>query len=236
MKKLLLVLTIVAGTTFSASAQIAQGSILVDTYYGFTNLPGAIYNDAWNTEAGNWNGGEATTSSFGPIGLRAEYMTSDKLSIGIDFALNLNSASFTGEDYDYNNIDTTTGNYQTISFTAEGSSTKWGAMVTLNYHFVTNSVVDFYLTGGVGYKNRTSTLDQNNPNFTNNGEADNVAFEDYHVNLLNRVTALTPETSIPLAARLGLGLRVFFTDNIGANIGLGFGQGGILNAGLSVAL
>ena len=233
MKKLLLVLTIVAGTTFSASAQIAQGSILVDTYYGFTNIPGAIYNDAWDLESSYWNGGEATTSGIGPLGIRVEYMTSDKLSVGIDFALNLNSASFTGEDYDYNNMDST-GNFQPISFTAEGSSTKWGAMVTLNYHFVTNDIVDFYLTAGAGYKNRSSTLEQDNPNYTNNaGEPDNVAFEEH--NSFFRITSLTPETSIPLAARIGLGLRVFFTDNIGANIGLGFGQGGILNAGLSFA-
>jgi hypothetical protein len=38
---------------------------------------------------------------------------------------------------------------------------------------------------------------------------------------------------IPVAMRVGVGMRYFFTKNIGANLGLGFGQGGIINAGLS---
>lgn len=219
MKKLLLILTIIAGTTFSASAQIAQGSILVDTYYGFTNLPGALYNTNWEFEASFWGTNGITKSGLGPIGVRAEYMTTDKLGVGIDFALNLNSASFDGEytDYDSN------GDPITASFIAEGSSTKWGAMVTLNYHVVTNDVIDFYLMGGVGYKNRTSTLTTTHGYYTD---------EEFN----NQAIGLTPETAVPIAGRLGLGLRVFFTDNIGANVGLGFGQGGILNAGLSFAL
>jgi opacity protein-like surface antigen len=199
---------------FSASAQIAQGSIIVDAYYGFTNLPGALYNSNWEFEADWWDA-EATTSGLGPIGIRAEYMTTDKLGVGIDFALNLNSASFEGTyiDNDGNNMN----------FLTEGSSTKWGAMVTLNYHAVTNDVIDFYVMGGVGYKNRSSTLETGHPYYTD---------EEFNAQAIG----LTPETAIPLAARLGIGLRVFFTDNIGANVGLGFGQGGILNAGLSFAL
>ncbi|MDB4340239.1 hypothetical protein OAA13_01150, partial [Crocinitomicaceae bacterium] len=140
-------------------------------------------------------------------------LATDKLGLGIDFALNTNSASFVGTDY---------VNGEEISFDTEGSSTKWGAMITLNYHAFTNEVIDFYIMGGAGYKNRTSTLTTTNPNYTDE------QFNDQAI-------GLTPETSIPLAARLGLGLRIFFTENIGANVGLGFGQGGILNAGLSFA-
>ena len=95
-------------------------------------------------------------------------------------------------------------------------------MITLNYHAFTNEVIDFYIMAGAGYKNRTSTLTTTNPNYTDE------QFDDQAI-------GLTPETAIPLAARLGVGLRIFFTENIGANVGLGFGQGGILNAGLSFA-
>jgi opacity protein-like surface antigen len=38
---------------------------------------------------------------------------------------------------------------------------------------------------------------------------------------------------IPVASRIGVGLRYFFTDNLGANLGLGFGQGGLINVGIS---
>lgn len=213
MKKLLLVFAMFAGTTFSATAQVQQGSILVDAYYGFTNVPGALYNSNWDYEAQWWGATEATTSGLGPIGIRAEYLVTDKLGLGIDFALNTNSASFVGTDY----VDG-----EAISFDTEGASTKWGAMITLNYHAFTNEVIDFYIMGGAGYKNRTSTLITNNPYYTND------EFDDQAV-------GLTPETAIPLAARLGVGVRIFFTENIGANVGLGFGQGGILNAGLSFA-
>jgi opacity protein-like surface antigen len=213
MKKLLLVFAMFVGTTFSASAQVQQGSILVDAYYGFTNIPGALYNSNWDFEAEYWGATEANTSGLGPIGIRAEYLATDKLGLGIDFALNTNSASFVGTDY---------VNGEEISFDTEGSSTKWGAMITLNYHAFTNEVIDFYIMGGAGYKNRTSTLTTTNPNYTDE------QFNDQAI-------GLTPDTSIPLAARLGLGLRIFFTENIGANVGLGFGQGGILNAGLSFA-
>ena len=213
MKKLLLLFAMFAGTTFSASAQVQQGSILVDAYYGFTNIPGALYNSNWDFEAEWWGATEANTSGLGPIGIRAEYLATDKLGLGIDFALNTNSASFVGTDY---------VNGEEISFGTEGSSTKWGAMITLNYHAFTNEVIDFYIMAGAGYKNRTSTLTTTNPNYTDE------QFDDQAI-------GLTPETAIPLAARLGVGLRIFFTENIGANVGLGFGQGGILNAGLSFA-
>ncbi|MBT5437891.1 MAG: hypothetical protein HOK92_01670, partial [Flavobacteriales bacterium] len=129
MKKLLLVFAMFVGTTFSASAQVQQGSILVDAYYGFTNIPGALYNSNWDFEAEYWGATEANTSGLGPIGIRAEYLATDKLGLGIDFALNTNSASFVGTDY---------VNGEEISFDTEGSSTKWGAMITLNYHAFTN--------------------------------------------------------------------------------------------------
>ena len=51
----------------------------------------------------------------------------------------------------------------------------------------------------------------------------------------NYQTEEVSSTVIPVAARIGLGTRIFFTENIGANVGVGFGQGGILTAGLSFA-
>ena len=44
------------------------------------------------------------------------------------------------------------------------------------------------------------------------------------------------EGLLPVAMRIGAGMRYFFTDNIGANVAIGIGQGGILNAGLSFKL
>ena len=64
---------------------------------------------------------------------------------------------------------------------------------------------------GAGYGNRSFTFKSTDPNYT---EA-------------------SVKSLIPVASRIGVGLRYFFTDNIGANLALGFGQGGLLNAGIS---
>ena len=211
MKKLLLGIIVIAGTSFSGTAQVAQGNILVDAYYGFTNVGAALYETNWDFEAAYW-GTEAETSSLGPIGLRAEYLVSDKFGVGVDFAFDQSSSSFE-RSYDSD------GDGVEEAYLTEGKTFKWGAMLTLNYHMVTNQYIDLYLMGGAGYKSRTSSL-------TTNELMGAEAFDEQAI-------GLTPETAIPFAGRLGLGCRFFFTENIGANVGIGLGQGGLVNAGLS---
>lgn len=211
MKKLLLGIIVIAGTSFSGSAQVAQGNILVDAYYGFTNVGAALYETNWDFEAAYW-GTEAETSSLGPIGVRAEYLVSDKFGVGVDFAFDKSSSSFV-RSYDSD------GDGVEEAYLTEGKTFKWGAMLTLNYHMVTNQYIDLYLMGGAGYKSRTSSL-------TTNELMGAEAFDEQAI-------GLTPETAIPFAGRLGLGCRFFFTENIGANVGIGLGQGGLVNAGLS---
>jgi opacity protein-like surface antigen len=89
---------------------------------------------------------------------------------------------------------------------------KLGIMPFINYHFIENDNLDFYGMFGVGYGKRTLTFTTNDPNFLDD----------------------SLEGSLPIAARIGVGLRYFFTENLGANLGLGFGQGGLINAGVSV--
>ena len=216
MKKLLLGIIVIAGTSFSGTAQVAQGNILVDTYYGFTNAGQSLYESSWEIEAQYWQNlgqeSSVTTSGLGPIGFRAEYLVSDKFGVGMDFAFDQGSASLTRSyDSDGDGIEE---NYLT-----EGKTFKWGAMLTLNYHMVTNQYIDLYLTSGAGYKSRTSSLTTN----------ELMGAEEFD----EQAIGLTPETVIPFAGRLGLGCRFFFTENIGANVGVGFGQGGLMNAGLS---
>ena len=211
MKKLLLGIIVIAGTSFSGTAQVAQGNILVDAYYGFTNVGAALYETNWDFEAAYW-GTEAETSSLGPIGLRAEYLVSDKFGVGVDFAFDQSSSSLE-RSYDSD------GDGVEEAYLTEGKTFKWGAMLTLNYHMVTNQYIDLYLMGGAGYKSRTSSL-------TTNELMGAEAFDEQAI-------GITPETAFPFAGRLGLGCRFFFTENIGANVGIGLGQGGLVNAGLS---
>ena len=41
------------------------------------------------------------------------------------------------------------------------------------------------------------------------------------------------ESLIPISYKIGVGMRYFFTENIGANLALGLGQGGLVNVGVS---
>jgi len=192
-----------------ASAQALEpGNVVFDVYYGFPNLYKAVF------RAGYANSGQEqglTISGIGPVGIRGEYMLADKVGLGIDIGFNNTKLSYTENYLVYNS---NTGNYDTRTYQYDFSTKKIGVMATFNYHFIDNDVVDFYGVFGVGYGNRSYTFSSTDPYY-----------------LEQSVSGL-----IPVAARIGVGVRYFLTDNLGLNIAAGFGQGGILNAGLSVKL
>jgi outer membrane protein W len=111
-------------------------------------------------------------------------------------------------EYDeYDSYDNKTYNYKY-------STSKISAIVTFNYHLLESSDnLDLYLVGGIGYGNRTFKEETDNPNYTT------VDFKSV----------------IPVATRLGFGMRYFFTDNIGVNAAIGLGNG-LLTGGLSIKL
>ena len=197
MKKLLFVFAMVAGTTFSASAQVQQGTILVDAYYGMPNLYKSIFEAAASSvEATN-----VKTGGIGPVGIRAEWMAAEKFGVGIDLCY---SDVYVKED---------AMGSDGMMYNYEIRSPKIGIMATMNYHFVSTETVDFYFIAGGGWKNRTLTSTTDDPNYTT---------DSIDMSLLN------------IAARVGVGARIFFTENIGINLGVGFGQGSILNVGVSM--
>ncbi len=91
-------------------------------------------------------------------------------------------------------------------------TSKFGVMATFNWHFVESSDnLDAYAMFGAGYGNRSFTFTSTDPDYIES----------------------SIESLIPVAMRIGAGMRYFFTDNIGVNLALGFGQGGLVNAGIS---
>tara|TARA_B110000037_G_C16939346_1_gene432064 strand:- start:71 stop:733 length:663 start_codon:yes stop_codon:yes gene_type:complete len=220
MKKLLLGIIVIAGTSFSGSAQaLSQGSIVADVYYGFPNLYKTTLEAAYID-----SGEDFAVGGYGPVGVRGEYLLSEKLGIGVDFMINNTNVSYNYSGYEYSGQDddgmwiyAVDDNGALIETTYEDkiSTTKIGFMATLNYHIVNNDRIDFCFTAGAGYKNRSWKY-----------ESTDRAYESTSIS----------STLIPVAARIALNTRIFFTENIGANIGVGIGQGGILTAGLSFAL
>ncbi len=194
MKKLILplvALTIMLAPNKSNAQALEAGKIIVDGYYGFPNLFTTVFENAYS----NASGTGLTFGSEGPLGIRAEYLISDKVGFGIDLGMNSSSIYYSENTYDY-------------TF----KTRKIGAMVTFNYHFVESDKFDVYFVTGAGYGNRTFKITSTEPEYTE-------PTMDFNL--------------VPVSAKIGVGLRYFFTEQIGFNLGLGIGQGGLVNVGIS---
>lgn len=184
---------------------VEEGNVIIDTYYGFPNLYTAVFKSAYANSGSEIN---LKIGGLGPLGLRAEYMVADKIGIGLDIGMNNSYVRYSEETTVYN---TTTGNYDPVTYDYDFTTQKIGVMATFNYHFLDNDQVDAYAVFGAGYGNRNFKFESTDPNY-----------EAGDINSL-----------IPVASKIGVGVRYFFTDNIGINLCIGFGQGGIVNGGIS---
>ena len=197
MKKLVLPLLVVIATMISGKSQAQEGRIIVDGYYGYGSLYNAIFKALVSNNA------SSTFKGLGPMGVRGEYMISDKVGFGLDIAYTSSSIKYSETILDMN--------LNFVTYDATLKTAKLGTMVTFNYHFVNNDKFDSYFVFGLGYGNRTFKA-----------ESDYAGYVSPEYN-----------STFPVASRLGVGMRYFFTEKIGLNLGLGLGQGGLLNAGVS---
>lgn len=206
MKKLilpLLSLTMFLAPIKSNAQALEAGTIIVDGYYGFGNL----YNSVFKALASS-SGSNVTTSSMGPLGIKGEYLLSSKVGFGLDLGYSSAKLSYTDTYTDYYDANLNPV-YKTYDYSLK--TAKIGVMVTFNYHFVESDKFDAYFITGLGYGNRT--------------------FKE-----TSTYTGYTPakiSSVFPIASRIGFGMRYFFTQNIGANLGLGLGQGGLVNFGIT---
>ena len=151
MKKLLLVLTIIAGTTFSASAQspVMKGNILIDAGIGWPTG-----NLLWNDDGNDWQNYKVNGGPFA-FGGRIEYMVADGFGIGLD-------GNYVTTGYNYDQEFTTFDqdfNDSTYSVNSDLTTKRMRVMIRMNKHIVQNDLVDAYIGAGVGYKyvSRVST-------------------------------------------------------------------------------
>jgi opacity protein-like surface antigen len=207
------VLIAVAVATVSFNQQtyaqaVEEENIVIEAYYGFPNLYTSVFKAAYANSGGEL---DLNAGGIGPFGVRFEYLVTDKVGLGLDFGLTGSSISFNELGTVYN---PTTGNYDNILYNYDFSTRKIGALFCFNYHFLDNDEFDLYSTVGVGYSKRNFDFTSTDPSYE----------------------PMSVSSVIPVGFKAGLGMRYFFTDNIGANLNLGFGIGGLLNAGLSVKL
>ncbi|MDX1652504.1 MAG: outer membrane beta-barrel protein [Brumimicrobium sp.] len=208
-KKVLLfagMLSFLFTTSGNLTAQVEQGSIIIDPYYGFPNF-GKSFLQA--VEDSNPESTDFKSGGIGPAGLRAEYMVSDRIGLGFDIIYNSLYSSFT--DVDTTGVDGS-GNYITQTYEYEYRMQRLRAQVRINYHFdISNPQFDSYIGLGAGTNNRFRTT-------TENGVEVDGDLSDF--------------TLIPFSMRFCAGARYYFTDNIGLNMEIGLG-GPVLSGGIS---
>jgi outer membrane protein W len=150
---------------------------------------------------------DLSVGGIGPVGGRFEYMLADRIGLGLDIGFNNSSITYKENG--------TNSNGNAVQYEYDFTTTKLGFMVTMNYHFdLSNEDLDVYAMFGIGYGNRKFVFDSTDPTYSES----------------------SIESLIPVASRLGVGMRYFFTEQIGANLALGIGHGGLVNAGLSARI
>lgn len=214
MKKILFIGALLAGSlTISAGANaqaLSQGSVVVDAYYGFPNLGKSFYKNL--EDASNVEGYKAT--GVGPLGIRGEYMISDRIGLGVDLIYNSNRITYVQIDSTYNgNTDT----YTVTRNESERLMQRLRVQARINFHFeVNNPDLDAYFGIGAGTNNRFRKYWENG-----------VEVEDTYTSGASNLTL------VPVSFRLCTGLRYYFTENIGVNMEIGLG-GPLISGGLSM--
>ena len=214
MKKIILkafitTVMISAGLNQQTYAQaVEEGNLVFEGYYGFPNLYTSVFKAAYANSGSEL---DLNVGGAGPYGFRFEYLLTDKVGLGLDVAISSSSVNYNELGTVYN---PTLGTYTDVLYNYDFSTRKIAALVCFNYHFLDNDEFDLYSTVGIGYSNRNFDFTSTDP--------------DYVPKSLSSL--------VPVGFKGGLGMRYFFTDNIGANLQLGFGAGGLLNAGITFKL
>jgi hypothetical protein len=199
---------LISASTLNAQTPVEQGNFIIDPYIGLPNWANSIiYNqyDGTSTSVENYkvNGGMLS------YGGRFEYMVADNFGVGLDV-----NYEVSGFNYDYTDsiYDGVSGTYDVNEYNFDYKAKKLRAMARLNYHFVQNDRVDVYAGFAGGYKYVNRAIITSDPDY-DDSEATGAL--------------------VPVAFRIAIGTRVYFTDNIGAMIELGAFGGGLIQFGLS---
>lgn len=210
MKKIVyltIVMSLIGVSNVANSQALMQDNVVIDLSYGAPTMVQRLVKSAI---ADTSVVGNIALANFGPLTFRGEYLVSDKFGVGVDISVNRTAADWNRQEVYYNNA---TNQDVIVIYKDRIVTQKIGLMATFNYHFLENDNFDLAGVFGIGYGQRTISYSSTQPNFVN---------KDYSIGII-----------WPIAARLGVNMRYFFTPNIGANIGLGIGQGGLIHGGIS---
>src|ERR1700739_1634791 len=211
MKKITIIIVAIAlGLGIDANAQgVQKGSVLVDAYYGFPNL----FESILKTDARNIQNGSNGTAASAAVGGVTIYGLGP---MGAKAEYLLTDKFGMGVDFNYSNVGikfsnvTTDQNGNPVTYNYNLSSPAIRAMLGFNFHFVRTDKLDVYWAVKAGYYSRSFGMVTNDPN--------------YRLNLT---------LGDPFAFRLEIGMRYFFTQNIGVHVNLGFPGGPLIAGGIA---
>ncbi len=151
------------------------------------------------------NGYKAT--GIGPMHFKGEYALSDKISLGLSVNYSSYGAEWTDTTSEWNS-STSSYTYRTYNYSVGRTSISFNPR--LNLHFATSEKLDPYWGIGFGYKMSTWKFTSDNPNYVNE----------------------SAPGLIPVGFETTIGLRYYFTPNIGLYAETGISrsifQGGIV--------
>ena len=196
-------------------SQTKTGDVFVDVYYGFPDWYKYILST--NYQSNN----DINISSTGYIGGRAEYLITRRIGFGLDVYYVKTSLSGSQVESIYNPNTTTNygyGSYTQNRYEVTQSLSRTAVLGRFVFHVGNSAKVDPYFHAGFGYVNYTNDYSSTSINSNRNN------YDNYN----NR----NSESFFPLGARAGFGMRIFFTENFGANFDLGLG-GALFSTGLT---
>ncbi len=141
------------------------------------------------------NGTDVKYSSIGPVGLMYEYFVTDNVGLGAEFGYSAYNISYKYDSYDQN--------FDPAVYTDTYNFTTIRAMFRANFHFTHDSNFDAYGFVSAGYRTTKFTITSTDP-LWNDGKSN-----------FNSI--------IPFGVKPGIGLRYFFTENLGLNLEFALG-------------
>lgn len=194
---------------------VKNQDLVLDLYVGYPNW--GNYNfETYITEISTSR--PSTVQGIVPIGLKGEFMLSDEISFTMDGSY----SEWGGEwDYEQNTVD---GNNDPVINTYENSfkATRFMFQIGANYHLpdLGRDDLDMYMGFAIGTNNIETSGEVEQPGFDARSQM------YFLSNGFFATSATLAQT--PISARLRLGGRYFFNENIGLNVEVGTGVRTIL--------
>ena len=202
---LIAVMVITTSTMNAQTMAFDKGKTVVTMGYGAPNLARVGLRLIYGTYPGY------SVNGFGPILVKGDYGILKNLGVGAVIGYSNIKVSYTGSDYYYDN-----GGYSqayTYQESVTWSSLSLGAHA--NYHFVRKEKLDVYVGGGLGYTINNLVYSNNDPYYSS-----------------TRTYATYSPNAVFYAATVGL--RYYFTPNIGIYGEAGIEKGALFQGGLAL--